>query len=585
MQDGWYTPNIVSDPKGKFYNYPFTRWQALYAYRDKQTNKFVEFQSETEVFNWYKKIVNRVEENGNPKYGTCKNYIVIPESQYYKYAGLFEENIKNIKLRWSPNFEIRGFYEFANDCKCPPSSSSSSEESSSSSYVSSTALQQFPVMSILEILEELENEESSNLNFLLDDSATDINLDNINKLEINSDNIISPLVTYPHPDATFPRDEPGTQNCCYCPPCHILGGQISTSDYPTCNPQWRSEARCSILLDTEKVAQDKNLEGRFSPLIVARTFVGGGDFVVDRASVGDQVIGNRRAPQYTDNWKFNTKYFRENPLGFTKEEWNRTFFLEKKRLEFFNINSTFTNDPVLPRKSSISLEVECSVQARSQISNSTSNNNVSKSTSNYGSISVNAKSVNSITNFSAKIEFGIPKINSSQRQAFSNFFYIKKEKKFIVFLNLTASTIGNSLALFEHYGRFDGNGPPVLFTTSDSGRDSFEYFDGTACGEDVEDKNIWKPERARIPLVINNETLYFEAWKPGITSWRLSADKNRTVDTLCKTVTARENSGGEPICDNYLINLKYDTSLPRIEITTWKKEDFKKVTYPPKVQI
>ena len=91
-----YRPSFSADRR--LANYPIHFFRASFGEKDGGSVK--EFQTEEEVLKWYKKNKygeSQFNELEFPK-DFCKNYFIIPESEFSKYHGLFNRMIKGLKI-------------------------------------------------------------------------------------------------------------------------------------------------------------------------------------------------------------------------------------------------------------------------------------------------------------------------------------------------------------------------------------------------------------------------------------------------------------------------------------------------------
>jgi hypothetical protein len=356
----------------------------------------------------------------------CKNYFLVPKSQFHLYQSFFNDMIKSVSIDFTIENSYDGYETEISDCKCPTeSSSSSSEEKGYYNLDNATA-------STVTLLELLEN----------------INIKN----EINSASLASET-------KILSEEQDEEDKCCYCPPCDVKEpgpddppdpDRLTPTNYQ-CFHSFNGKIKSEIKYDEEKIYDILELETR----------IGGGtndvfrnwSFTRDENNIaqppeGSEIdtlgltpIGANFGQIFTAKWKFN-------------QDWKNNFFTNLNKINF-PINSTFFNDPIV----SATLRgrpfwtfgvglAAATIRIRSIISENNLNfafgpgeetvrknikqafqkqeANSSKNTSNFGYMAITVpKTKNMLLGNRIEISFSLGKI-----------YYIENTETFVCFVNL-----------------------------------------------------------------------------------------------------------------------------------------------------
>ena len=110
-----YKPKLINDDgsiERLFSNYPIHFFRASFAEKENPDSLDLpkEFKTEEEVLKWYKK--NKYSESEYNKLNfpddICKNYFIIPESEFHKYKDIFNRMIKGVKFTSNIEIESKG---------------------------------------------------------------------------------------------------------------------------------------------------------------------------------------------------------------------------------------------------------------------------------------------------------------------------------------------------------------------------------------------------------------------------------------------------------------------------------------------
>jgi hypothetical protein len=556
-----YKPNLIKDgrPKELFGSYPIHIKRAIMGGQSEPNDNSNEkpniFLNEESAFKWYKKtqysksLFNKL----NFPDDFCKNYFIIPESDFDKYIGYFHGMIKSYLVKFNLAMSYEGSSEDLNDCKCESSSSSSRPRSSSSANAFRLLDNQLLSLSILELLEDMEPE-LINLNDFLEQKNRE---DNIRRL---SDNNIKLLQT-------------NTEDCCYCPPCSL--SEAEKSKY-NCKFDFKAKVNLNIECDSKKIFEIGELEKRLDGIHIQRKFTP--SYKDDEKTIDSLKTYELNKDIYKDNWKLNSNW--------------KTDIFKNGNTNKFPENATNINDPVLMFQKSTDnygadftsntvnpyFNIYAGIKENpSDTKEIIEKQKIEKKSDNLGKFSIKIEATNAFfRDFAVNFYFRV-----------SSIAYIKSEKKFMCFFEIDATLLDSTDFLYKRYNdkedlssffipNYQNINPLRLITTDDTVKIDKKDEKHFLCFKNNEFMGL-KLIKEKLNFKIDGKNCEIEIYTPEKKEIFFKATKTLYSRTGCENKEVSKN------CKTFDIKKKWDFKTPIIEFYSWKEDFSKSNVFPPKI--
>jgi hypothetical protein len=543
-----YRPNFTHEQR--LASFPIHFFRASFGELENGVVK--EFQTEEEVLKWYKKNKLGQSQYNELKFPDdfCKNYFVIPESELYKYKNLFHGMIKGLKVSSDIEISSEGT---AFSASCPETKSESGddgfpEEGEECSPSTATVSFQSP------------NGEPSY--FTLEGGADDIGF--LNGTQI-SDGTLGDAsgAAGPFNQEKIPKTKEttltveGKNNPYYCGP---YGINATVTWYTQIS--YKQKINFSINFDSTKIFDFPELQKRLPADNLE--YITNVDLEEDKNKEELVSIFNKKV--FKDEWQFDLNEFKS---------------IFKNDPSSFNYNATFINDPVLIQEESSfnilnlrELDITLSHIFNGNSLSSESVNkqkNFQKKFNKFGSIDYKIENENSIISSSdSYLDFYI-----------SNLFYIKNQKKYLLFIEIDSKTPLNGNVVdkekdcggtsTENYDSLSSTNPlniDYILTTNDSINNNPLKYKISECSDEEKELEF---KKTKCKIKLSNKTFEIESFQ--LKDNQFIFDNNDCEDL---------NPHFRNLIKNTLTFKVIKT--PIFEILEWKDTDFDKNNiFPPKL--
>jgi hypothetical protein len=529
-----YAPSFSSGSTNVLWgDYPIHTQRAIVGANDAEnstgnTKRPKAFENEEAAFKWYKKNKYGESEFNSLNFPEdfCKNYFTIPETEFFKYRNYFHGMVKSILLKWNYSIEYEGSHESLDDCECSSSSSSSSSSSDSSSSSSDEGSGSGGPSSqtFLEILQILQTEKIL---------------------------------------ATIQEED----NCCYCPSCDTPEEDRSKIK---CSSNFNAKFSVDINIDTKKIFDIPEFQSRIGAVKLSRYFR---PSFKDNKETQDELSDNI-TKLYKENWVLDT-------------EWDKEFKSEKN----FPQNSTRINDPVilytiasdggygvggvLNSSNYLNFNILLGDNKEGLPKEIITSQQQEKKSDNLGSIKIKVNSTNAyFTRAGIRFYIGL-----------SNICYIKSEKKFMCFVEISSETDDNKNHYIDQaapedweqlFPIYDSDiSPLTIFSTYDLYKK--EKMDETHFSCPGGDETGIKLKKDKLSIKIDDQTADIEVYTPEKTEFKYKSWKTGVSKTGCRNFDLEKNCSTDEYTKKWIFN------KPTIELLTWKEDFSKGNIFPPRV--
>lgn len=573
---GVYSNGYGGNLKNKW-NYPLHFLRAEFA-KDVEGGGIKEFDSEEEALEFYKGY------SSSEKPSICKNYIRIPESEFYQYRGLFHGMIKGIKFEAEVDMTLEGSIVLQTDCVESKSAGSPELPRSEQPQLARTPTIVF-------------NNPGGGEGYYVASAYAYGGIyttSPVAKLYVNGSPGTNGLIEKKGSSVSFYAEVFAVN-----PSASVEAWAIWFNPVP-----FKQEIKHSIKYDSTKIFDIPELQKRI-----------GADYITHNMKIlglnapnnlqtyeelylGGELFFDSYSSLFSSSYDYDP-YFLDRIF---KREW-LTPSSYTSQVNRFNTNATFFNDPVLvpisprcldetlfpPSLDSLLEPLGMFFDAASRCSDGGCGFSTGLDFTNYWSKPVNfEKNFDKLGLTKLEVSGTESETESMEMQLFNSrfamtmtrVFYIKPLKIFMCFLELRAPYLQVSSRLTKlicsnTYGEsfsFDGSGFVLRpFTTGDPSEESV-WVNTDSCpyyyGQSEESKHYLNYKIVKCPLKIGSKNLDFEI--------------QQLVDD---TIEFTNECVGWPLDQDYKKTLKYTIKTPSIEILTWEDKDFdEKNTFPPKYE-
>jgi hypothetical protein len=357
------------------------------------------------------------------------------------------------------------------------------------------------------------------------------------------------------------------ENCCFCPTCGDENEQA-----PVCQTNFDSTTSFDINIDTNKIFQIEELEGRIGATQLFRNFTLFTNDEEKEEGLSDLSGG----------------------IIFEKDwELSKTFKETFQPTNQFPDNATRINDPIIPRIGTFLQQstykyynydagafsydffsLKADVRTRGDFENQKYDLKIQDKKSNLEDITINVNSKN----------FNPGDLFLTFDFAITTIIYIRSEKKFLCFIELISRLSGGGL---NSTISFAGEDPPqtiAMSAFSSLGRSfnplcCFSTSDPLSIDNDTNANNCdFEFKKVKLNIKINNQNRQIEVLTPTKNTITLTQTKESLSVSDCESINLQSN------CTSAQINFTQNIPNPVIEIRSWNdKEDFAEVVFPPKI--
>ena len=538
--------------------------------------KITEFATEEEALIWYKKNqMSEVEFNKIKSEPFCKNYFIIPEADFSKYRGAFNQMIKSIKIQ--SEFEVNGEGNFL--VSCPTSASTGRQvEPGEEGAISDTITVNNPYgSSYYQGTLGADDEGYLDGVQVTEEAGTtyQINLSKNKKSSLSA----------------YGKDTAGVN----------VGVSLDIRWYK--EDEYKTKLSITNNFDSSKIFEIKELEERVSANNFSySTYKVNTATNIDESSVDYEGLKIKNTDIFEKNWSFNKENFRQ-------------LFLNQK----FNFDSTSKNDPIfLPYNVTYFIDKYINLNFNNYYDffndgcDKDSETNFTKNYDKLGEYKIDIQNTNAYFN----------KINQLSSFSLSNIIYIRSKKIYLCFIDFNHSITCNSTPVSYNtecgIDCIDPNLSSVninsflhTVSTNDSIKPSYQNF----YHENICDKPLQKFEFEIKTLVLKILDKTFKVEYQSLKQKDFKIDYRQCnadcppdepleppppppdgsgeipVFTPVDLLPLDEPQSEEPnYCNNPVqflyskMNIK-TTKNYLIEIVPWIKEDFdKNLVFPPKIQ-
>lgn len=357
-------------------------------YTQDPTIKITEFATEEEALIWYKKTqMSEVEFNKIKSEPFCKNYFIIPEADFSKYRGAFNQMVKSIKIQ--SEFEVNGDGNFLVSC---PTSASTGRP---------VALLEMGAISDTITVNNPYGSSYYQGTLGADDEGY---LDGVQVTEQAGTYQINLSKNKKSSFSAYFKDTRGGN----------VGGNLNITWYK--EDEYKTKLSITNNFDSNKIFEIKELEDRVSANNFSySTYKVNTATNIDETSVDNESLKIKNKDIFEKNWSFNKENFRQ-------------LFINQK----FNFDSTFKNDPIfLPYNATYFIDKYINLNFNNYYDyyndgcDKNAETNFTKTYNKLGEYKINIQNTNAYFN----------QINQVNSFSLSNIIYIRSKKIYLCFID------------------------------------------------------------------------------------------------------------------------------------------------------
>jgi hypothetical protein len=537
--------------------------------------KITEFATEEEALIWYKKTqMSQVEFDKIKSEPLCKNYFVIPEADFSRYRGAFNQMIKSIKIQ--SEFEVDGDGNFLVSCPASDSTIRPVESEEVGTAISDTITVNNPYGSSY----YQGTLTADDIGYLDGRQVTqeagyyDIKLSKNKKSSLSA----------------YFKDTIGGN----------VGGALNITWYK--EDEYKTKLSITNNFDSSKIFEIKELEDRVSANNFSySTYKVYTATNIDDASVDNEGLKIRNRDIFEKNWSFNKENFRQ-------------LFINQK----FNFDSTFKNDPIfLPYNATYFIDKYINLNFNNYYDyyndgcDKNSETNFTKTYNKLGEYKINIQNTNAY----------FDQINQVNSFSLSNIIYIRSKKIYLCFIDFNHSiTCKSTTVSYNTECGIDCIDPSLssaninsflhTVSTNDSIKSSYkDFYYQTICDKPLQ-KFEFEVKTLDLKILdktfkVEYQSLKQEEFKIDYRQCNADCPPDEPLDpppppdgsgeipvfTPVDLLPLDEPQSEEPNYCNNPVQFLYSkmkiktTKNYLIEIVPWIKEDFdKNLVFPPKIQ-